>query len=123
MGPENILFCRLARALFSPEILQAVAVKGLRVGSIFCFLVQSGERPIFTSCDTDFLAGPGYVHATTGSGGQAGVGVGGRRGRRRGGSGQWWEGAGVWGGEGWKDLAGKGDVLVVVRGVFGYSSL
>ena len=29
IGPENVPFCRLVQALFSPEILQAVAVKGL----------------------------------------------------------------------------------------------
>ena len=29
-GPENTLFCRRIRACFSPEILQAGAVKGLR---------------------------------------------------------------------------------------------
>ena len=30
-GPENVLYCRLVRTLFSPEILQAVAVKGLLI--------------------------------------------------------------------------------------------
>ena len=33
-GPESVPFCRLVRALFSPEILQAVAVKGLRPSTI-----------------------------------------------------------------------------------------
>ena len=31
IGPENVLFCRLVQALFSLEILQAGAVKGLSV--------------------------------------------------------------------------------------------
>ena len=29
IGPENVLFCRLVREPFNPEILQTVAVKGL----------------------------------------------------------------------------------------------
>ena len=32
--PENILFCRLVRARFSPEMLRAVAVKGLNTPSL-----------------------------------------------------------------------------------------
>ena len=29
IGPESVLFCRLVRALFSPDILQPVAAKGI----------------------------------------------------------------------------------------------
>ena len=38
IGPENVLFCRLVRTLFSPEILQAVAVMGLKFTFIKSFL-------------------------------------------------------------------------------------
>ena len=31
VGPENVPFCRLVRTLFNQEIVQAVAVKGLRL--------------------------------------------------------------------------------------------
>ena len=99
MGPENVLFCRLVRALFSPDIfffLQAVAVKGLMEGSIFFFSFWFSQRnarslppviPIFWlglgTCPRDDRVRVG------GGGGDGGEGVG---------SGQWWVGGGVWDG-------------------------